>query len=178
MVRPFLARIGDCDDDSVANFERASRRNYLDAEALRRAERRFGAIYLYGYAVEMTLKAAYFRTLFVARGMSVTTKTNRKTRNDEWHLRHQLSSPASPSLFAERHNQHDIEVWALLLVWRRNNLEMGYPSRFAGQITDRATNVFRNWREYMRYRSSPVPRHELAGVREDCLWFRRNYHQL
>ncbi len=57
MPRRLLDR---CNDDSLREFRAAARQRFNDALVLAANGRRTGAIYLWGYAVEMTLKAAYF----------------------------------------------------------------------------------------------------------------------
>jgi hypothetical protein len=49
-----------CNPDSIREFRAASQRRYDDGLALAAQGRRTAAIYLWGYAAEMTLKAAYF----------------------------------------------------------------------------------------------------------------------
>jgi hypothetical protein len=141
-VEPFRARIKVHDHDSVQHFEHAARRNYRDAEVLRRANRRLGAIYLYGYSVENALKAAYFRALFNATGRPITTAVDKKLRNTEWDLRSKLNLPTKPKNDPE--NQHDINIWALLLAWRRHSLRVPYAPPFAQEVTDRAAELYKN----------------------------------
>src|SRR3954464_7232409 len=57
MPRRLLDR---CQPDSIREFRAAARRRYDDALTLAAAGRPTGAIYLFGYTAEMTLKAAYF----------------------------------------------------------------------------------------------------------------------
>lgn len=64
MPRRLLQR---CQPDSIAEFRSASRQRYDDGLSLAIQGRRTGAIYLWGYAIEMTLKAAYFS--FIGKGV-------------------------------------------------------------------------------------------------------------
>jgi hypothetical protein len=175
LARPFLDRIGWRDDDSVPRFERAARRNYSDAEALRRADRRFGPVYLYGYSVEMTIKAAYFRAIFKARVQPITTPIGSTLRNQEWSLRANLNLPPRPS--NDQENQHDILIWSLLLAWRRSVLgnQYQYPPWLAQELVNRAADVYKYWREYMRYRSVAISASELGAIRSHAKWFRNQY---
>jgi hypothetical protein len=52
-----------CQPDSILQFRAAAMQRADDALALAAAGRRTGAIYLWGYAAEMVLKAAYFSSL-------------------------------------------------------------------------------------------------------------------
>ena len=47
--------------DTIREWERAARRQWKDAEVLRKNERRLAAVYLYGYVAEILIKSAYFR---------------------------------------------------------------------------------------------------------------------
>ena len=80
MVTPLALRFGEPDDDTIASFERAAAARFRDATILRRADRRLAAIYLYGYSVEMWIKAASFRSLFHATGRPIDTRLDRAER--------------------------------------------------------------------------------------------------
>jgi hypothetical protein len=171
MPRSFIDRLGSSDDDSVRGFERAAIRRLLDAEALRRLDRRMAAIYLYGYSVEMWIKAAYFRTVFLVSGLPPTSPIDfhrRKAAVDEWQA---LGLPQKPV-------PHDIAGWAQLLVAKRISLDVAYPVSLSNEIADRATTVYLNWREYMRYRSITVNLSALSSVQAEANWFRSKYPQL
>ncbi|MGZ3432082.1 MAG: hypothetical protein ACXWN0_10205, partial [Isosphaeraceae bacterium] len=87
MARSIVLRLGSPDDDSVPGFERAAVRCFHDAGRLRICDRRLAAIYFYGYSVEMWIKAAYFRTLFLLSGVPTKTRVDvnrRKVAVDEW----------------------------------------------------------------------------------------------
>lgn len=58
MPRPLLTRL---QPDSIAEFRAAAGQRFLDGEAAAAGNRRTAAIYLWGYAVEMIIKAAYFQ---------------------------------------------------------------------------------------------------------------------
>jgi hypothetical protein len=49
-----------CSDDSIREDRAAAQRRFDDRIALAANGRRTGAIYVWGYALEMTVKAAYF----------------------------------------------------------------------------------------------------------------------
>jgi hypothetical protein len=57
MPRALLDRIGF---DTLAKLEAAATRRYAEAQRLA-ADEPLGALYLYGYTIEMRLKAAYYR---------------------------------------------------------------------------------------------------------------------
>jgi hypothetical protein len=172
MARSIVHRLGKSDDDSVPGFERAAVRCFHDAGRLRVCDRRLAAIYFYGYSVEMWIKAAYFRMLFLFSGLPAKTQIDGKSRKvavDEWDA---LGLPRKPS-------PHDIAGWAELLVAKRTSLGMAHATLLSNEIANRATAVYRNyWREYMRYRSISVNLSEVSSVREEATWFRAHYPQL
>ena len=174
MARALVDRLGTPDDDFIPIFERAATRNFLDAERLRQSNRGLAAIYLYGYSVEMRIKAAYFRVVFPNQmpPLPLTTRIDSRRRSaamNEW----------SGILVPRRPNgPHDIEFWAWLLVKKRESLTIGHPPAFANEITNRAANLYVYWREYIRYRSVKVHPSEVAVVKSEAVWFQREYHQL
>ena len=179
MPHPLASRLGLADDDFVSTFEAAARRNFLDANVLRRSNRRAAAIYLYGYSVEMRVKAAYFRFHFQAMGLPPGTQITGPLRDRERNAWQAIGAPWKPG-------HHDIEGWANLLVMKRDNLGQAYAVPFANEVTTRAARIYDNWREYMRYRSirvldsevRTVLDSEVRTVRSQADWFRLNYHLL
>jgi hypothetical protein len=172
MARSIILRLGSHDDDSVPGFERAAVRCFHDAGRLRICDRRLAAIYFYGYSVEMWIKAAYFRTLFLFSGLPVKTRIDgyrRKVAVDEWNA---LGLPRRPS-------PHDIAGWAELLIAKRASLGVAHPTPLGNEIVNRATTVYDSyWREYMRYRSIAFSLSEVSLVRAETKWFRTHYPQL
>src|SRR5438105_3627129 len=55
---PLANRLGP---DTIAQFERAAKERFFEAEILLIRRSNAGSIYLNGYVVEMLIKAAYFR---------------------------------------------------------------------------------------------------------------------
>jgi hypothetical protein len=171
LARTILDLIGGR-DDTVDDFERAARRYYRDARALRRADRRFGAIYIYGYSVEMRIKAACFRSLFAAQAKPITEAITGDLRDKEMKKWQQLN------LSRKYRGPHDIESWTRLLVARRAALPMPYRPDLARELVDQATIFDLNWREFMRYRTAPVSRAVFESVRLATLWFEKHRGQL
>jgi hypothetical protein len=171
MPHPLSSRLGLADDDFVSTFEAAARRNFLDANVLRRSNRRAAAIYLYGYSVEMRTKAAYFRFHFQATGLPPGTQITGQLRRDEADDWRAIRAPWKPG-------PHDIEGWANLLVMKRDSLGQAYAIPFANEVITRSADVYASWREYMRYRSVRVLDSEVRTVRSQADWFRLNYHLL
>jgi hypothetical protein len=180
MARPLAHRLGQPDDDYIATFERAASRNFKDAERLQSGSRKLGAIYLYGYSVEMLVKSAYFRMAFAAAQpvLPATTRIDnarrRSATNENDPQGNRLATVASP---------HDISGWAALLTRKRAllaaaNQAVAYSPILATEVRNRADRVYDHWKEYMRYRAVRVKAAELAIVRDDARWFLKNYQHL
>jgi hypothetical protein len=69
MPRPLRQR---WQPDSIAEFLLAARQRYDDGLTLASHGRRTGAIYVWGYAAEMLLKASFFRLIGVPAGRPLT----------------------------------------------------------------------------------------------------------
>ena len=52
-----------CQPDSIREFQASARQRYNDGVAAAATGRSLAAIYLWGYAAEMVLKAAYFSAM-------------------------------------------------------------------------------------------------------------------
>lgn len=108
MPRRLLAR---CHPDSIREFRAAARERYTDGLELAGRGRRTGAIYLWGYAAEMTLKAAYFSLLGSAEAEEL-----------DWgrHLRPAIQRGRGLGIpWPGRGEGHNVRAWAELLVRAR-----------------------------------------------------------
>jgi hypothetical protein len=96
--------------DTVAKFERAARRRYTEAARLVHAEP-LGAIYLFGYTIEIRLKAAYYRL----SGLAPNSDINPYRKAAERQIRQLRKLPAYAAV------GHDLYGWALLVEDTRAN---------------------------------------------------------
>ena len=123
-----------------------------------------GAVYLFGYAAEILLKAAYFEftqvppgdDLFVAGHFSAVKK-------------HQ--DYGSPNL-------HEVDRWANLLIQER--VRQGNPLNplTATLLRYHVGQVSQNWKETLRYRSTRANQAEYDEVKAAVDWLRGQYQQL
>lgn len=160
-----------CEPDSIREFRLAARQRRLDALALQGEERRTGAIYLWGYVAEMTLKAAYF----TLEGLDETTV---------------ITWPHHLSVAIERGRGmgitwpyagagHNIRAWAELLVRvRRLDATTRYPPRFARQVERHGVILGRLWSEILRYRKNIASESEVECVETSAQWFVDNFRLL
>lgn len=142
--------------DSIAGFRSAARQRFADAEALRRADRRSGAIYLYGYSAEMILKSAFFQ----CQGFSESQRIE---------LRDLISALQRN---ASRPNLHHLGLWADVLVqFRISTPGFAYPDpTFGTLIRSKASAIYQIWRETIRYHKNLAYLHELNRIRNDVQW--------
>ncbi len=122
------------------------------------------AIYLYGYAAEMILKAAYFKNL----QFGSIDEIDRETRNRAMAL-------AQMNGFMAR-DPHDIPGWARLLVWDKQTLHTpAYDAGFSRKFVAKAITIYENWRPQMRYRNTTPHFSKVATVRSEAKWLISNY---
>ncbi len=159
--------------ECIAEFDLAATERISDAATLARAGRRTAAIYLSGYAVEMLLKAAYFRLIGYGDGDPVGIVQLRQAVGD---------SPASTARslgLAGTRNLHDLGAWAALIVTYRTARLLPYPTADFGRIlTAQVATVRDRWTETVRYHKNVAYHHELEAVTRSCAWVSANRYEL
>lgn len=154
--------------DSIAEFRFAAKRRFNEASSLVEAGERTGALYLFGYVVEMELKAAYFRTIGFAERTAIQ-RSDRRT----------AVGRAKSLGLTWLGNEHDVNSWANLLVLaRRAAPGMAYPLRFERMLLQYARGVSRTWQETIRYHDNIAYGFELTTVRDAAEWFLQHRSQL
>ena len=172
-MQPPLFRLGR---DSIAEFEAAAEQRHTEARHLLRRSRDLGAIYLYGYSIELRLKAAYFATRGVRSTSGVPfgptdqiSDADRNTAMREWSVL---------GLLRKANNGHDLEFWGALTVAKRAASGRPYPTWLGSAAVAKASDVYAEWRETLRYRATP-PRPGLVRlIRDRADWFARHYPSL
>jgi hypothetical protein len=161
MPRRLLAR---CQPDSIREFRAAARRRFDDAQELAGRGRRTGAVYLWGYAAEMTLKAAYFSLAGLGEADVLT-----------WpgHLRPAIARGRSLGVAWPTPGEgHNVRAWAELLVTVRAPAPArAYPVPFGQEVQRYGQRLGHLWRETLRYRKNHAYPHEVRQVREAAEWF-------
>lgn len=151
--------------DSVDLYRKAASQRFLDAATLANHGRRLGAIYLFGYCVEMLLKAAFFRLQGTAAGQAIHLYEAR-TKAREWGL-----EPPT--------DRHDLRWWNRLVIAAREAMGRPFSPREASSLTRRVDTVARNWHVVLRYRVNRPSEQELWEVQEAArrilLQYRRLY---
>jgi hypothetical protein len=152
--------------ECIREFRASAQERFDDALALAAAGRRTGAIYLWGYSAEMTLKAAYF-SLTLADTDPITLKghifpaINRgKTLGIAW-----------PPLGAG----HNVRAWAELLVAERAATPgAAYPHAFGREVQVCGQRIGQLWSEALRYHKNVAYLYEVVQVREAAEWLLAN----
>jgi hypothetical protein len=169
---PLMARLQP--DDSIAQFELAARQRYEEASLLYFGRRPYASIYLYGYAIEMWLKAAYFHNEGVIA--QVTDAIGRADRDRAWAQRAAANSPTAPGT-----NQHNLVAWGYLLIYIRRTagIHPPYIPLIESTLQNYTATAYDHWNVEMRYQHvDPVLATEVAAVRNVADWFADNYLSL
>jgi hypothetical protein len=160
--------------DSINLLERAARQRGADATCLSADGRRLVAIYFLGYAVEMCLSAAYFRSI----GFAPNTPIDRETRRRRMAQARQILLPDGQPLMSC--DPHPLVGWARYLEWQRN-LSGGLSDPERERLREairRAGIVYRHWRPELRYKLTQAQAPQLAEVRLAAEWFIQNIGRL
>ncbi len=161
--------------DTLGKLESAARLRFREAEELRESEK-LGAIYLYGYSVEIRLKVAYYRTIGLVPKSAIDFKLHRKPAETAIKALPLLPSHGVTGGPAAGHH---IVGWALLLEQTRaapGSIPMNWA--FAVEMHRHANTIFARWVEFLRYRANNPYDMELKSVRTAATWFRDNAGQL
>jgi hypothetical protein len=149
--------------DTISKFEKSAQMRIAEGDLLAK-DHPLTAIYLYGYAAEMTLKAAYFRNL----GFGAVDEIDPNERN-----RAMARARASDLMGFD---PHDIPGWARLLVRDKGTIHLpAYHSRLEKKIVANAISIYENWRPEMRYRHTTPARPTVIRVRDLAQWIVEEY---
>jgi hypothetical protein len=154
--------------DTLGKLEQAARRRFAEARQLI-ANEPLGAIYLFGYTVEMRLKSAYFRTVKLVPSSPLRpARTVAETR-----IRTLLGLPKQAV-------GHNLYGWATLLEDARATTPgaNALPSKFAQDMYAHIQNVEACWTEILRYRANKPYDEEMKAVRAGASWFKVNARRL
>jgi hypothetical protein len=173
MPRTLLDRIGF---DTLAKLEAAATRRYAEAGQLA-ADEPLGALYLYGYTIEMRLKAAYYRLAGVPEYWDI-----------EMPIPPNPSSPRKVAQNAIKHLSglthageagHNLAGWSQLLIQARSAHALGaFDPAFERALGDHVRAAARQWREILRYRANRPYDSEAADVTSAARWIKTRYRRL
>jgi hypothetical protein len=173
MALKLAARAGG---DTLRKLESAARLRFREAERLHAQGEGLGAVYLYGYSVEIRLKAAYYRTIGLVPGSAMDSNLHRKPA--EAAIKALPLLPSHPGTLGPAPGHH-VVGWARLVEQTRAG-PGGKPmsSGLASEMHQHAAAVFECWAEFLRYRGNKPYNNELAAVQTAARWFRANSSRL
>jgi hypothetical protein len=173
MALTLLRRAGD---ETLGKLERAARRRFREARKLQAAGEALGAVYLYGYSVEISLKAAYYRTIGLVPANKIHRQLHRRQAEQDIRDMIEAKGALPPRPSGDRIPAgHHILGWARLLEGKRKN---PWPPTFKASLDNHANGVFHCWAEFLRYRTTKPSDEELQSVAFAARWFRRNRARL
>lgn len=160
--------------DTVRQWEQSSERRFREGECLMKNKHLLGAIYLYGYSVEMCLAAAYFRSVGFRPDQVVDDDIRcfrMKQARQEKHLDGKPLMSSDP---------HPLVGWARLLEWHRLRLgNVPTPERNRlREAVRKAEQVYKHWRPELRYKSTNVSIDQFNEVRLCVHWFIKQHGRL
>lgn len=152
-----------CQSDSIDEFQLAAHQRYLDGLSAASAGRRTAAIYLWGYAAEMTLKAAYFRVSGFAPKQAITAKDRKSAVQQAGKLN--IAWPTAGQ-------GHNVRAWAELLVATRSSTAgQNYSTaQFGREVQVRGQRLEKLWNETLRYHKNRAYPYEVEQVLEAVSW--------
>jgi hypothetical protein len=163
--------------DTLGKLEGSSVLRMREAEALRGAMHPLGAVYLYGYVIETSLKAAYYRVIGLVSGTLVDNQLHRLPAENA--IKNMAALPAHPQ--GATIAGHNVIGWARLLEQAR---AVPTPGRLpldptlANELHHRMQEVFECWAEFLRYRRNIPYNQEVETMRNSARWIRRRYGRL
>lgn len=157
--------IDRCRPDSIREFRLSALQRFNDGLALAGTGNRTAAIYLWGYAAEMTLKAAYFSICGLTEDDVITVPG---------HIQPAINrGRAAPFHIAWPHQGagHNVRAWGELLVAARAFGPAVYDVGFAANVQTYAQRIWQLWRETLRYHKNRAYTYEVRDVWEATAWF-------
>jgi hypothetical protein len=145
----------------------AAGERYWDGLTLALDDRSTGAIYVFGYVVEMLLKVAFFRIRMVPGPHNLWIPLTLGGASPFAMARSHASWYGRPSL-------HNLEAWLRLLIAERNSAGPALDPIAAGEIETHVRVVDAHWRETLRYKSLTVSGAEINEVFKSVDWLYKN----
>jgi hypothetical protein len=151
--------------DSIQEYRRAASERFRDAVALALRGRRTGAVYLWGYVAEMTLKAAFFEVIGFPSNLRISAADLKGAK---------AKAKSLGVLWAG--NYHDLSAWAQALVSTRATTPgKAYPQAgFANRILGEVRSLHLLWGETLRYHKNIAYLHEVWRARLAAEWLLAN----
>ena len=160
--------------DTINRMERAAQQRYDSANILWKEKRRLAALYLYGYAAEICLATAYFRSA----GFSPNAEIDRDLRNRRMAQARLIEMPNGEKLMPS--DAHPIVGWARFLEYQR--ILVGHLTDQDRQRLREAVNkaalIYNYWRPELRYKVVDIGDEPLGKVQKAAKWLLDSQPQL
>lgn len=153
---------------TLQDLELARGERLWDAVALWDHRRSQGAVYLFGYHAEMSLKLAYFRW----RGLAASTTLDRPLLNTAA-VRAGVLHVATP-----HENFHSPRFWRDLLLAERAAANRALGSVLATDLHAHVEAVYTRWRVEMRYDPPKTSGRDVELAQSAVDWIDRNLSRL
>jgi hypothetical protein len=155
--------------DTIGEYELAREDRYWDGWHLAAEGRAMGAIYLFGYMAEITLKCAYFRRVTPPQNTFLINANQLSTARavaKAWGL------PGSTDNF------HSLLLWRELLCAERRRVNDPLEATIEKFLITNSAIIEDNWSIDMRYKQTTVSQDELEKISQAAEWFYHNYENL
>jgi hypothetical protein len=163
--------------DSLGKLEAAAIGRMREAEALFVAGQRLGAVCLYGYVIEISLKTAYYRLIGLVPATLVDKHLHRFPAENS--IKAMVGLPAHPP--GPTIAGHNVIGWARLLHDHRSAPLPGrvpLDAKLATELHGRMQDAFNCWAEFLRYRANVPYNKEVQTMWDSARWIRRHYREL
>jgi hypothetical protein len=159
--------------DTTRLLQRAAQLRFEEARCLEAQDRLLGALYLYGYTVEMCLCAASFR----AEGFPPNAPIDQDLRARRMaQARQTIGKDGKPLMDS---GPHPLVGWARFLDWRRSAAGAASSAvRPSQHAVGQARKAYQHWRPGLRYKVTDVTRQQVAEVRDAASWFLKNQDRI
>jgi hypothetical protein len=159
-----LSRIINLGEDSIARLKHAANVRHREAAYLAEGGHHLTSIYLAGYALEMTIGAAYFGEVLGYGPKTIIVASVR---------RGVLSSAKLLSRVEDK--SHPIDGLARYLLQEKSRFEPpGYDRKFAETLIARVEEVCQYWAPRLRYRSIEANSAQSKLVLKATSWIMAN----
>jgi hypothetical protein len=157
--------------ESIAEFRASATARYEEALSLSTQGYRTGAIYLWGYAAEMILKAAYFRLIGRAYADVLAMPGD---------INAAIANGIALGIAWPPHGRgHNVRAWSEFLVVKRATLPgAAYPTAFGRRVQQSGQTIGQLWNETLRYHKNVAYPHEVRQIRYSVEWLLTNSHAL
>lgn len=151
--------------ETTESFLQAARSRFAEGTSLLNAGHTSGAVYLFGYVGELTVKAIAYRHF--SYGPRDPIKSGSERKSDRKAIEQLIKDETFAPVGA-----HDILKWAKWVVLKKGSLTgVPYPHLYGFEIENRANFIDTQWTSSLRYHALPIPFTTALEVQATARWF-------